>query len=413
VPLTAHLDTFAHDHLPPREAWPDLLLAPPAPQYPERLNCAAQLLDKALAAGRGPAVAFISEHGRVTYAELGDLVNRIANTLVNTLGLVPGNRVLLRSANNILSAAAWLATLKAGGIAVATMPLLKARELSTIIDRAQVNIALCDYRLAGELEKAMGATPSPPQTLLFDGSSETEQQLERAIATASPDFEAIDTAADDVSLIAFTSGTTGKPKATVHFHRDVLTICDTFSREVLRPREDDVFAGSPPIAFTFGLGALVLFPLRVGATALLLEAAGPEELLYAIEKHQATILMTSPTAYRRLLQMGDLATLKSLRRCVSAGEALPRTVFEEWQKLTGLKIIDGIGSTEMLHIFISSSDEETRAGAIGRPVGGYEARIVDEEMNDLPLGTVGRLAVRGPTGCRYLADPDLQKNLRR
>ena len=406
---TAHLDTFARDRLPPPETWPDLLLAPPAPTYPDRLNCAVELLDRAVHSGWADSTAFVTDREPISYSSLAAHVNRAANALTKELGLIPGNRVLIRSANNVGTVVIWLATLKAGGIAVATMPLLRARELSTIIERAEVNIAICDYRLAEELNSALETGAGTLTTLLFDGSGETEQDFERLVAKQLPTFEPVNTAADDVALIAFTSGTTGKPKATVHFHRDVLAICDTFSARVLRPRADDLFIGSPPLAFTFGLGGLVLFPMRAGAASLLLENAGPDDLFAAIEKHRATVLMTSPTAYRRLLGFGSSAPLASLRRCVSAGEALPRTVFDSWLDATGLKIIDGIGSTEMLHIFISSSDEAIRPGAVGLPVPGYEGRVVGDDMRDLQAGEIGRLAVRGPTGCRYLDDLKLQE----
>jgi len=406
---TAHVDTYARDHLPPLETWPRLLLAPPTPHYPDRLNCSVELLDRAIEAGHGPSTAFIDGHEAITYLELAARVDRTARVLVDDLELIPGNRILIRSANNISSVVAWLAIAKAGGIVVHTMPLLRSRELQAIIEKAQIGLALCDHRLAAELEAATADGATCRRIVYFDGSDGGGYELERLAATKPPTFAAAGTAADDVVLIAFTSGTTGSPKATAHFHRDVLAICDTFSAGVLRPTSDDVFVGSPPIAFTFGLGGLVAFPMRAGARSVLLESASPEELVHAIEQNGATVLITSPTAYRRILQLGAAHRLGSLRKCVSAGETLPRTVFETWHKATEIRIIDGIGTTEMLHIFISSSEDDIRPGAVGLPVPGYEAKVVDESMQELPPGQVGRLAVRGPTGCRYLDDLELQR----
>ena len=400
---TAHLDSFARDHLPPRALWPDLRLDLPELQYPARLNCAAELLDRAIERGFGDKVAFYSPNQRWTYRELLGHANRIANVLQSDLKLVPGNRVLLRAANNPMLVACWLAVLKAGGIAVTTMPLLRARELATIIDKAKVTLALCDERLCEELERARAQAPVCERICTFNGSG-GGAELERRMADASAAFENVATAADDIALIAFTSGTTGKPKGTMHFHRDVLAICDCFPRSTLRPKTDDIFIGSPPIGFTFGLGGSVTFPMRVGAAAVLLEAAPPDQLLQAIEHFRASICFTSPTAYRMMLDKIGACDLGSLGKCVSAGEPLPCATFEAWRRATGLSIIDGIGSTEMLHIFISAAGEAIRPGATGRPIPGYEAIVVDEAMRPLPPGETGRLAVRGPTGCRYLAD---------
>ena len=385
----ALLDSFAADGLPRREHWPDLLLG--RLRYPARLNCASALMDGALDAGHGDRPALIGEFDTLTYRELRSRVDRICRVLVEDLGLVSGNRVLLRAPNNPLLVCCWLAVAKAGGIVVATMPLLRRRELSDIVERAAIRLALCDDRLLAELDGLCDQLTS------FG-------ELEARAAQKPDGFEGCDTAADDVVLIAFTSGTSGRPKGTMHFHRDVLAICDTFSREIVAPRSDDVFIGSPPIAFTFGLGGLVTFPLRVGAATVLLERGAPELLLEAIERHRATICFTAPTAYRAMLSLGMAGRAASLRRCVSAGETLPRATFEAWQAATGIRLIDGIGTTEMLHVFISAADDEIRPGATGRPVPGYEARVVDDEMGELPAGVVGRLAVRGPTGCRYLND---------
>jgi 2-aminobenzoate-CoA ligase len=314
--------------------------------------------------------------------------------------------VLLRAANNPMLVACWFAVLKAGGIAVTTMPLLRARELAVILEKARVTLALCDERLADELEQARARAQVCRQVCYFNGSGQpgASAELEERMRRHAPDFENVDTSKDDVALIAFTSGTTGKPKGTMHFHRDVMAICDCFPRSILRPVADDVFIGSPPMGFTFGLGGVVTFPMRFGASAVLLEAAPPDVLLQAIQQFRPSICFTSPTAYRMMLDKAGELDLSSLEKCVSAGEPLPLPTFEAWQGRTGLRIIDGIGATEMLHIFISASGDAIRPGATGRPIPGYQAMVVDDEMRPLPQGEIGRLAVRGPTGCRYLAD---------
>jgi 2-aminobenzoate-CoA ligase len=404
---SAHVDTFARDNLPPVEEWPDLLVEEAGLSYPERLNCAVALLDDQVAAGNGDRPAFVTPNESLTYRQLQERVDRIAHVLTADLGLVPGNRVLLRAANNPMLVACWMAVAKAGGVVVATMPLLRSRELAEVIERAQIRLALCDRRLTEELEQAIETATICRRVCTFDGSGEpgARGELEALMERHTEPFAACDTAADDVVLIAFTSGTTGRPKGTMHFHRDVLAICDTFSARVLRPNAADVFIGSPPIAFTFGMGGIVTFPMRVGASAVLLESAPPDKLLEAIDRFGVTVVFTAPTAYRRMLSLSEGDTLRRLRRCVSAGETLPASVSDAWFAETGLRIIDGIGATEMLHIFISAADEEARPGATGKPVPGYEARVVDDEMRTLPAGEIGRLAVRGPTGCRYLADP--------
>ena len=398
---SAHTDTFAADNLPPRELWPDFINLEKL-GYPERMNCAVELIDKNVAEGRGDKLALVSPTERWTYGELAEKVNRIANVLVADFGLQPGNRVLLRFPNTPMMTAVYFAILKAGGIVVATMPLLRAKELAVIVDKAELSFAVCDHRLAEEMELTRGRTDRLT-TILYAGSGE-EDSLERRMEAASPDFTACDTASDDVCLLGFTSGTTGVPKATMHFHRDMLAICDCYSREVLRPQESDVFIGSPPLAFTFGLGGLVLFPFRVGATAILLERAGPDDLLKAIPEMRPTVMFTAPTAYRAILAKKGDADLSSLRKCVSAGEALPKATWDDWQAATGIRILDGIGATEMLHIFIAAREDEVRPGATGKPVPGYEAKVIGADGKEVSDGMPGRLAVRGPTGCRYLAD---------
>ncbi|CAN5848663.1 AMP-binding protein [soil metagenome] len=398
---TAHVDTFARDRLPPAEYWPAMDYASlPDLAYPPRLNCAVELLDRHIDRGDGERTAFLFPEGQWTYRELWETSNRIAHVLRDDLGVVPGNRVLLRGPNNPMMAACWFGVLKAGGICVTTMPLLRTRELAQLRDQARIGLALTDGRIAGELEGLMRTVPF---------GSESEGSLESLMQKKPARFTSVDTAADDVALIAFTSGTTGEPKGTIHFHRDVLAVCDCFPRYVLRPVPDDIFCGSPPFAFTFGLGALLLFPLRIGAASLLLEQASPLQLLQAIQEHRATICFTAPTAYRAMTDMAGEYDITSLRKCVSAGETLPLPTSEGWHDRTGIRIIDGIGATEMLHIFISSPEDEIRPGSTGRVVHGYEARVVDHEGRKVPAGTIGRLAVRGPTGCRYLANPDRQR----
>jgi 2-aminobenzoate-CoA ligase len=398
---SAHVDSFARDNLPPREQWPVFLLDRPEYRYRQRLNCAVELLDRNLAT-RADHPAIITPAETLTYAQLAERVNRIANVLVDRLGLVPGNRVLLRSANNAWMVAAYFAVLKAGGVVVATMPLLRAKELGQMLRKARISHALCDARLVEELRKA----DAPDlRHLVTWGAPGEDGQLEALCDAASPDFAACDTAAEDVCLIGFTSGSTGEPKGTMHVHRDMLAICDGYAMQVLRPEPTDIFIGSPPLAFTFGLGGLVLFPFRVGASAVLIEKAPPEDLPAAIARHRATVCFTAPTAYRVMAGLAAQHDLSSLRKCVSAGETLPRPVYDTWLAATGLKLMDGIGATEMLHIFIAAREDEIRPGATGLPVPGYVAKVVDEHGQEVPRGTPGRLAVRGPTGCRYLADP--------
>jgi 2-aminobenzoate-CoA ligase len=405
---SAHVDSFARDNLPPRAQWPDFVFALPELQYPERFNCVTELLDRWIAAGRGGEPCLLSMAENLSYAELAARVNRIANVLARDLGLVPGDRVLLRAPNNPMLVAAYLAVIKAGGVVVATMPLLRAKEIGYALAKAKIRFALCDARLADEMEKAKAAAPALERVVYW--ASRAPDALETLMQK--PDYEAFvacDTAGDDVCLIGFTSGTTGEPKGTMHFHRDMLATCDTYGRHVLRAGASDRFIGSPPIAFTFGLGGLVLFPLRVGASSVLLERATPDDLATAIALWRSTIVFTAPTAYRAMLAKVGQHDISSLRKCVSAGEALPKSTFDAWHAATGLKIMDGIGATEMLHIFIGSPEEDIRPGATGRPVPGYEAKVIDESGREVPPGTIGRLAARGPTGCRYLADERQRK----
>jgi 2-aminobenzoate-CoA ligase len=409
---SAHSDTFARDNLPPRSLWPDFLFALPELNYPERLNCAVEFLDRMVERGCGADPCIVAPAENWTYAGLLERVNRIANVLVRDLGLQPGNRVLLRAGNSPMLAAATLAVFKAGGIAVATMPLLRARELAYPIRKAKIALALCDGKLSEELKKARALAPEL-ERVVYWGAREADALEALMRKPGYEKFSACDTAADDVCLIAFTSGTTGEPKGTVHFHRDLLATCDTYGKYVLQANAGDRFIGSPPLAFTFGLGGLLLFPLRVGAATVLLEKATPDELLAAIEQYRASVCFTAPTAYRAMLAKLATHDISSLRTCVSAGEPLPKATWDAWHDATGIRILDGIGSTEMLHIFIGSPEHEVRPGATGRPVKGYEARIVDADGRELPAGTIGQLAVRGPTGCRYLADARQTKYVQR
>src|SRR5882724_5831489 len=405
---SGHVDTFTQDNLPPREQWPAFKFRLHELQYPERLNCVTHWVDRWVEAGQGDRPCLLSPAESLTYAELNERVNRIANVLTRELGMVPGNRVLLRAANNPMMVASYFAVIKAGGVVVATMPLLRAKELSYPLSKAKIALALCDMRLGDEMEKAK-AQSDELKRVVYWGSGASDALETLMSKPGYEKFTACDTASDDVCLIAFTSGTTGEPKGTMHFHRDMLAICDSYAKHVLRAEPADRFTGSPPLAFTFGLGGLVLFPLRIGASTVLLEKAGPDQLLDAIEKYRITIPFTAPTAYRAMLGKLKDRDVSSLRKCVSAGETLPKATFDAWHAATGIKILDGIGATEMLHIFIGSPEHEVRAGSTGRPVPGYEARILDDAGNVAPPGTVGRLAVRGPTGCRYLADERQKK----
>jgi 2-aminobenzoate-CoA ligase len=391
---------------------PEFIFTLPELNYPQRLNCAVELLDKMVEKGHGDRTVFHFSGGRWTYRQLLETANRIAHVLVEDLGVAPGNRVLLRGPNNPMMAACWFAVLKAGGVVVCTMPLLRVRELTYIADKAKIRLAITDSRVAADCEQAMSRTGDGfpregARVIHFHATG--PGSLESMMAGKPTHFDNCDTAAEDTALIAFTSGTTGQGKGTMHNHRDVIACCDCFPPYVLKPEPDDIFCGSPPLAFTFGLGGLLLFPLRIGASTLLLEQASPPQLLQGIQDHRATVVFTAPTAYRAMSDLVAGFDISSLRKCVSAGETLPKATFEKWEAATGLKIIDGIGSTEMLHIFISASGDDIRPGSTGRAVPGYVATVVDEGFNEVPPGTIGRLAVKGPTGCRYLDNPERQQ----
>ena len=400
---TGHIDSFTRDRLPAAEDWPDILLA--GFDYPEWLNVAAELTDRMVEKGFGDRIALIGNGRSRTYKELTDWSNRIAHALVEDYGVKPGNRVLIRSANNPAMVASWLGATKAGAVVVNTMPMLRAGELAQIVDKAEIAFALCDTRLMEELVVCERSSRFLKTVVGFDGTANHDAELDRVALRKPVTFQAVQTGRDDVALLGFTSGTTGEPKATMHFHRDLLIIADGYAKEVLGVTPEDVFVGSPPLAFTFGLGGLAVFPLRFGASAALLEQASPPNMIQIIQDHRATICFTAPTAYRVMLKaMDEGADLSSLRAAVSAGETLPGPVYEEWMAKTGKPMLDGIGATEMLHIFITNRFDDHHPACTGRPVTGYQARIVGEDMVEKPRGEVGRLAVRGPTGCRYLSD---------
>jgi 2-aminobenzoate-CoA ligase len=400
-------DNFAHDHLPHPELQAECFTGHPDFEFPQNLNCVEKLLDRHIAEGNGDRIAVRTFDVTWTFNDLHEKANQIAHVLKENLDFVPGNRVMIRSANNPMYVACWFGILKAGGIVVATMPLLREKELSVMVDCAEISHALCDYTL----EEAMTAVDSPflKHVITFDGSGQGISKLETLMGNKPKDFQNYPTKADSLSIIGFTSGTTGKPKMTAHYHKDILLICEAFPKQCLQPTHDDIFTGSPPLGFTFGLGGLVLFPFYYGASTFLIEKPSPELLLKAIEEHKITICFTAPTAWRVLTSKVKEYNITSLRKCISAGETLPAKVWEDWYNATGLKIIDGIGSTEILHIFISSDEENMRKGATGKPIRGYEAKIVDANGNEVPDGTPGRLAVRGITGCKYLNSADKQK----
>ncbi len=404
---SAFVDRFVLDWLPARELWPRMdWSAVPELTYPDRLNATSALLDHWIDAGHGDRTVFHHAGGPWTYRRLHDTANRIAHVLVEDLHLVPGGRVLLRGANHPMLAACWFAVLKAGGVAVTTMPLLRPRELAEIVERAEVRIALTDAEVAADLDTVLRDRAG---ARLLHFNSATPDGLEARMAGKPGAFASVLTAADDPAIIAFTSGTTGRAKATVHFHRDLLAVADTYGRYILQPEPDDIFIGSPPFAFTYALGGLVLFPMRFGASTALLGQTTPPLMLEGIQKYRASVTVTSPTGYRAMLRQVGEFDLTSLRRCISAGETLPAAVFDAWAAATGIRLMDGIGSTEMLHMFIGCTADEARPGSTGRIVPGYRAMVVDDAGHEVPRGTIGRLAVTGPTGCRYLDDPENQQ----
>ena len=396
-------DNFAHDNLPNQELQPDYLFTDlPQFQHSEILNCVDKLLDNHIKEGRGNSVCIRTFDTTWTYQELFEKANQIAHVLVEDLNFKSGNRVLIRSANNPMMVACWYAVLKAGGVVVATMPLLREKELTTIIDCAQISHAFCDKEL--EEEMILVKSEYLKQICIYGNS-----QLEELMKSKPTTFSNYNTNKDSVALIGFTSGTTGLPKMTSHFHKDILNICECFPKYSLKPTSNDIFTGSPPIGFTFGLGGLVLFPMYFGASTFLIEKPSPDVLLNAIQEHKITICFTAPTAWRIITTKVKEYDISSLRKCVSAGETLPLKVWQDWYDATGLKIIDGIGATEMLHIFISSNEENMKPGATGLPITGYEAKIIDLAGNEVPTNEPGRLAVRGITGCKYLNREDKQR----
>ena len=402
--ISAHADEFTRRNLPPPALWPQFTSGIEA--YPDRLNAAVELTDAMVEKGFGDRTALIGQGRARTYSELTLWSNQLANALQREYGVRPGERVMIRSANNPAMVACWLAVTKVGAVAVNTMPMLRAKELQQVIDKASVTLVLCDARLLDELRTCVDVSGQAARVVAFDGTASQEQALDRAALAQPGVFNALATSQDDVALLGFTSGTTGQPKATMHFHRDLLAVCDSYAKEVLQVQSTDVFVGSPPLAFTFGLGGLTLFPLRFGACAVLLENASPPNLIDIIQRYKATICFTSPTAYRAMLAAMDAGIdLSSLRVAVSAGETLPAPTYNEWLAKTGKPMLDGIGSTEMLHIFISNRLDDSKPGCTGKPVTGYEAKILGKDGQEAPIGQPGALAIRGLTGCRYLADP--------
>lgn len=396
---TAHIDTFARDHLPPADQWPEFRFDRPEYAYPERINCATVLCDDAISEGHGERTAVLAEGTRWTYAELLDRANRIAHVLTRNHGVVPGNRVLLHAPNSPMLVATWVAVIKTGAIAVTTMPLLRAKEIGQVAVKAHIDHALCDNRLVAEVNAAAADTGMLRHVTCWGNGA-----LESCMAQSPGTFLNVETARDDVCLLAFTSGTTGEPKATMHFHRDVLAMAEAVGHHLLDTAPSDIYVGSPPLGFTFGLGALLVFPLRFRAATALIEQPAPDKLLEAVQTFRASCLFTAPTMYRRLRGLVERYDVSSLRASVSAGEPLPRTISDDWHAATGLRLIDGIGATEMIHMFIGAKGKDIRPGATGKPLPGYEAAVLDDDYQPLPRGRSGQLAVRGPTGCRYLAD---------
>lgn len=405
---SAHQDTFCRDHLPAPETWPTFEFTIPEVQYPDRLNAATELITKAASDFGADRPALLTPDGENwSYGDLLHRANQVAQVLVDDLGVLPGNRVMLRAPNNPWLVACWLGVLKAGAVVVTTVPALREHEVRQLIELTRPAVLLCDHRCTDDLPGESGTNGTPPVTVVVGGDGDDD--LTARCAAKSGDFTDVVTAADDVALLGPTSGSTGTPKITMHFHRDVLANADTFARYLLQPQPDDVFAGSPPLAFTFGLGGLVVFPLRFGAASLLTEKTTPTELAEQSRAAGATVLFTAPTAYRAIVKQGKGNLLRPLRVGVSAGEHLPADTWQQVYDETGLRLIDGIGSTEMLHVFVSAAGDDIKPGATGRAVPGFRVAVLDEHGDPVGPGVPGRLAVIGPTGCRYLSG-DRQQN---
>lgn len=401
---SAQTDRYVHDRLPPREQWPEFRYELPELQVPEQVNVVTHLFDAARANGWADRLLLRAPDRTLTYAEAEAEVNRMAEMLMNDFKLETGNRVLLRGSNSVPMALAWLAVVKAGLTVVPTMPLLRAKELGQIIEKARPALAVCEAHLLKEMVPAtQDATDRLP--LLVFGDAERPDGMEQRALRHSPDYAGCATAADDIALLAFTSGTTGQPKAVITLHRDIVAYCGTWPRHVLRATPDDIVTGSPPLAFTFGTGGLLIFPMYAGASVYFPSGRyNPESMVRKMRDNGVTICYTAPTFYRQMAPYAQALGIPSLRICVSAGEALPDSTRQIWKEATGIEMLDGIGGTEMWHIYVSAAGADVRPGAIGKAVPGYEARVVDENDNEVPRGTVGRLAVRGPTGCRYMED---------
>jgi 2-aminobenzoate-CoA ligase len=405
--MKKYSDNFAEKHLPHPDLQPDYIWNHPDFDFSDIRNCVDRLLDIHIHEGRGKSTAIQTFETKWTFQDLYEKSNQIAHVLVDDLGFVSGNRVLIRSANNPMFVAIWFAVLKAGGIVVSTMPLLREKELTTMMDCAEISHAFCEVSLCDDLNTVQSVFLK--STTTFSADAKTSSELNVLMANKPAEFQNFNAGPNNIGLIGFTSGTTGKPKMTAHYHKDILLICEAFPKYSLQPTPSDVFTGSPPLGFTFGLGGLVLFPFYYGASTFLIEKPSPDLLLKAIQEYKITICFTAPTAWRIISTKVVDYDVRSLRKCISAGETLPLKVWEDWHDLTGLKIIDGIGSTEILHIFISSNEQNMRKGATGLPIRGYEAKIVDLEGNEVADNQPGRLAVRGITGCKYLNSEEKQR----
>jgi len=406
---TAHIDTYIRDNMPPEDLWPDMDYEslPELAAYPERMNVAAELLDKAVAEGRGDRPYIYFGDKVWSYGDTLAGANRLSHVLVEDYGIVPGERVLLRSGNHPMLIIAWFAILKAGGIAISTMPVLRERELIYMINKAKIQLAICDNKLSEDIEKAKESTPDLRSILYF--GMDNSDSVEAKMTGKSAEFETVDTASDDPAIIGFTSGSTGTPKGTIHFHRDIMAAADTFIGRVVKIQPDDIVCGSPQIAFLYGLCAYMPDTMRFGASVVVVERATPEVLLQTIEKHKATVCFSTPSGYKLMLDVIDKYDTSSLRLCIAGGEPLAPAVFHGWEEKTGVRIINGLGISELLHIFISASGDDIKPGLIGKAIPGFQVRVVDENFNDTKPGEIGQMIVKGPNGCRYLDDLDRQK----